>query len=74
MPRTSRRLAELIHNTGTDRLVPVLTNSGPNNTVDVDRDDLKPEIITRLARHASDLAVATHTAEVLRKIVFETKP
>jgi hypothetical protein len=59
MPRTSRRLAELIHNTGTDRLVPVLTNSGPNNTVDVDRDDLKPEIITRLARHASDLTVAT---------------
>lgn len=59
MPRTSRRLAELIHNTGTDRLIPILENSGPGNTVELERDDLKPEIIARLSRYASEVTVAT---------------
>lgn len=59
MPRTSRRLGELIRNTGSDRLVPVLQTSGPGNTVELERDDLKPEIITRLSNYASAVTVAT---------------
>lgn len=59
MPRTSRRLADLIHNTGPERLVPILENTGPNNTVQLEKDDLKPEIVSRLSSYAADLTIAT---------------
>jgi hypothetical protein len=68
MPRTTRRLAELIHNTGPDRLVPILENTGPDNTVETEKDDLKPEIVSRLSRFASDLTVATQNEFPLTNI------
>lgn len=59
MSRTSRRLAELIRNTGPDRLVPVLENTGENNTIEIEHDDLRPEIVTRLSTFASAVTVVT---------------
>ena len=59
MSRTSRRLAELIRNTGPDRLIPVLENTGENNTIEIEHDDLRPEIVTRLSTFASAVTVVT---------------
>jgi hypothetical protein len=69
MSRTSRRLSELIHNTGPNRLVPILENSGPGNTVEFERDDLKPEIIARLAQHASNITVAVQNDYVVTNVL-----
>lgn len=69
MSRTSRRLSELIQNTGTNRLIPVLENSGPGNTIEIDRDDLKPEIVARLAQHASNLTVAVQNDYVVANVL-----
>ena len=69
MSRTPpRRLSELIRNTGTDRLIPVLENTGPNNTIQIDHDDLKPEIIAKLAKFASDTTVLTQNEFPLTNI------
>lgn len=57
MSRTSRRLADLIRSTEINRFIPVLENSGPNRTISIDKDDLKPELVDRLARYASALTV-----------------
>jgi hypothetical protein len=59
MSRTSRRLAELIRNTGPDRLIPVLENTGENNTIEIEHDDLNPKIVARLSKFASAITVAT---------------
>jgi len=68
MPRTSRRISDLIRNVGTERLIPLLETSGPLNTIDIGRDDLKPEIISRLSSHASDLTVAAQNEYPLNNI------
>lgn len=68
MSRTSRRLSELIRNTGPDRLVPILENSGPDQTIDIGRDDLKPEIVTRLGHLASAITVAAQNEFTLTDV------
>lgn len=55
MSRTSRRLADLIH--GIDRVVPILENSGPGGTVQLEKDDLLPKIVDRLADYASAVTI-----------------
>lgn len=68
MPNTSRRLADLIHTLGVERIVPVLENSGPNNTVTLEKDDLKPEIVKSMAAYASAVTVATQNEFPLSNI------
>lgn len=58
MPRTSRRLAELIRSSDRERLIPILETSGDGNTIQTDRDDLRADIVTRLGSFASNLTVA----------------
>lgn len=53
MPTTSRRLADLIRITGIDRIIPVLENSGPGNTIELEKDDFKPEVLVRLSGYAA---------------------
>lgn len=57
MSRTSRRLADLIHSA--DRLVPILENSGPGGTVQLEKDDLIPAVVRRLSDYASAVTVET---------------
>jgi hypothetical protein len=57
MPTSSRRLSDLIHLLGSDRLIPILENTGPGETIAIGQDDLKPEIVTRLSHFASAITV-----------------
>jgi len=59
MSTTSRRLADLIRNLDGDRIVPVLENTGPGNTVQIDKDDFKPEVLSKMVRYATAVTIET---------------
>jgi hypothetical protein len=40
-------------------LIPVLENTGENNTIEIEHDDLNPKIVARLSKFASAITVAT---------------
>lgn len=59
MPTTSRRLADLIRTLGIDHIVPVLENTGPGNTVEIDKDDFKPEVLSKMTGYTAAVTIET---------------
>lgn len=59
MSRTSRRLGNLIQSLESNRIVPYLENSGPNSTIQIDKDDIRPDVLTRMVEYGVAVTVET---------------
>lgn len=59
MSRTSRRLGDLMQTLEENRIVPYLENTGPDNTVQIDKDDIRPDVLRRMVEYGVNVTNET---------------
>jgi len=59
MSRTSRRLGDLMQTLEENRIVPYLENTGPNNTIQIDKDDIRPDVLRRMVEYGVNVTNET---------------
>lgn len=58
MPRSSRRLGDIIRELSANPITVILENSGPGATATFDKDDVKSNVLKRMVAHAIAVTVA----------------